>query len=57
MVKNSFFTCYIWNMRIYVMRKKFIADFHVLGLFMAKKHDLSDKFFPSVTCRCRTKIF
>jgi hypothetical protein len=21
----------------------FIADFHVLGLFMAKKHDLSDK--------------
>jgi hypothetical protein len=25
--------------------KKFIADFHVLGLFMAKKHDLSDKFF------------
>jgi hypothetical protein len=23
--------------------KKFIADFHVLGLFMAKKHDLSEK--------------
>jgi hypothetical protein len=23
--------------------KIFIADFHVLGLFMAKKHDLSDK--------------
>jgi hypothetical protein len=23
--------------------KKIIADFHVLGLFMAKKHDLSDK--------------
>jgi hypothetical protein len=23
--------------------KKKIADFHVLGLFMAKKHDLSDK--------------
>jgi hypothetical protein len=23
--------------------KKNIADFHVLGLFMAKKHDLSDK--------------
>jgi hypothetical protein len=21
----------------------FIADFHVLGLFMAKKHDLSEK--------------
>jgi hypothetical protein len=29
----------------FVMRKikKIIADFHVLGLFMAKKHDLSDK--------------
>jgi hypothetical protein len=25
--------------------KKIIADFHVLGLFMAKKHDLSDKNF------------
>jgi hypothetical protein len=25
--------------------KIFIADFHVLGLFMTKKHDLSDKFF------------
>jgi hypothetical protein len=25
--------------------KKIIADFHVLGLFMAKKHDLSDKKF------------
>jgi hypothetical protein len=25
--------------------KKIIADFHVLGLFMTKKHDLSDKFF------------
>jgi hypothetical protein len=23
--------------------KFFIADFHVLGLFMAKKHDLSEK--------------
>jgi hypothetical protein len=31
----------------------FIPDFHVLGLFMTKKHDLSDKFFPSVTHRCR----
>jgi hypothetical protein len=31
----------------FVMRKmkKIIADFHVLGLFMAKKHGLSDKFF------------
>jgi hypothetical protein len=29
----------------FVMRKIifFIADFHVLGHFMAKKHDLSDK--------------
>jgi hypothetical protein len=29
----------------FVMRKMkiFIADFHVLGLFMAKKYDLSDK--------------
>jgi hypothetical protein len=25
--------------------KKIIADFHVLGLFMAKKHDLSEKIF------------
>jgi hypothetical protein len=25
------------------MKKKIIADFHVLGLFMAKKHDLSDE--------------
>jgi hypothetical protein len=25
--------------------KIFIADFHVLVLFMAKKHDLSDNFF------------
>jgi hypothetical protein len=25
--------------------KIFIADFHVLGLFMAKKHDLSEKIF------------
>jgi hypothetical protein len=36
--------------------KKIIADFHVLGLFMAKKHDLSEKKFPYVTrrglCRC-----
>jgi hypothetical protein len=30
----------------FVMRKKkIIADFYVLGLFMAKKHDLSDKNF------------
>jgi hypothetical protein len=25
--------------------KIFIADFHVLGLFIAKKHDLSEKNF------------
>jgi hypothetical protein len=25
--------------------KKKIANFHVLGLFMAKKHDLSEQFF------------
>jgi hypothetical protein len=25
------------------MKKKNIADFHVLGLLMAKKHDLSDE--------------
>jgi hypothetical protein len=30
----------------------FIADFHVLGLFMAQKHDLSKKKNPSVTRRC-----
>jgi hypothetical protein len=33
--------------------KKIIADFHVLGLFMAKKHDLSEKKFPYDTRRCR----
>jgi hypothetical protein len=28
----------------FVMRKmNFFADFHVLGLFMAKKHDFNDK--------------
>jgi hypothetical protein len=35
------------------MKKKIIADFHVLGLFMTKKHDLSDKENPSVTRSCR----
>jgi hypothetical protein len=31
----------------FVSRKMifFIADFHVLGLFMARKHDLSEIFF------------
>jgi hypothetical protein len=32
--------------------KNLIADFHVLGLFMGKKHVLSNKKFPSVTHRC-----
>jgi hypothetical protein len=46
------FTCHIWNMREVLVscREKgifFIADFHVLGLFMAKKHDLSEKKIPS----------
>jgi hypothetical protein len=31
----------------------FIADFHVLGLFIAKKHDFSEKEIPSVTRRRR----
>jgi hypothetical protein len=38
--------------------KKILADFNVLGLFMAKKHDLSEKKIPSVTRRrrCDTKF-
>jgi hypothetical protein len=32
--------------------KNFFAYFLVLGLFLAKKHDLSENFFPSVTHRC-----
>jgi hypothetical protein len=35
--------------------KKIIVDFHVLVLFMANKHDLTDKFFPFVTRRCRCR--
>jgi hypothetical protein len=31
------------------MKKKKIADFHVLGLFMVKKLDLNEKKFPYVT--------
>jgi hypothetical protein len=27
-------------------KKKIIADFHILGLLMTKKHDLSDKKHP-----------
>jgi hypothetical protein len=47
---SSFFTCHIWNMREVLVScrekwKKLIADFHVLGLFMAKKHDLSEIFY------------
>jgi hypothetical protein len=33
--------------------KKIIADFHYLGLFIAKKHNLSEKKNPSVTRRRR----
>jgi hypothetical protein len=35
------------------MKKKKFADFYVSGLFMAKKYDLSEKKFASVTRRCR----
>jgi hypothetical protein len=50
LVWHGFFTCHKWNMREVLVSwwekwKFFIADFHVLGLFMAKKHDLSDNFF------------
>jgi hypothetical protein len=46
--KTRIFTCHIWNMREVLVScrekwKKFIAGFHVLGLFMAKKLDLSEK--------------
>jgi hypothetical protein len=34
------------------MKKKIIAYSHVLELFLAKKHDLSEKI-PSATRRCR----
>jgi hypothetical protein len=37
------FTCHIWNMREVLVSCRDIADFHVLGLFMAKKHDLSEQ--------------
>jgi hypothetical protein len=42
--------------RVEKNKNKIIADFHVLGLFMGKKHVLSKKFFPFVTRRC-TQIF
>jgi hypothetical protein len=35
------FTCHIWKSD--EKNEKNIADFQVLGLFMTKKHDLSDK--------------
>jgi hypothetical protein len=48
-MKAIFFTCHIWNMRKCWFsvgkneKKNIIADFNFLVLFMAKKHDLSDK--------------
>jgi hypothetical protein len=45
---SHFFTCHIWN----IIRKYwfsveknefFITDFHDLGLFLVKKHDLGEK--------------
>jgi hypothetical protein len=30
--------------------EKIIADFHVLGLFMAKKHDFTNKKFFRLSC-------
>jgi hypothetical protein len=49
-IVNYLFTCHIWNIREVLVscREKwnfFIGNFHVLGLFMAKKHDLSDEKF------------
>jgi hypothetical protein len=46
--KIDIFTCHIWNMREVLVSwwekwNFFIADSHVLGPFMAKKHDLSGK--------------
>jgi hypothetical protein len=37
------------------LKKKIVADFQVLGIFMAQKRDLSDKKFPYVKrwSRCR----
>jgi hypothetical protein len=34
----------------------FIADFHVFELFMAKKHDVSEKKIPSVTRLVRRNL-
>jgi hypothetical protein len=49
-LRIRFFTCHIWNMREVLVScreklKKIITDFHVLGLFIAKKHDLGEKNF------------
>jgi hypothetical protein len=57
----SIFTCHKWNMRVYWFcdgkNEFFFAYHHVLGLFMTKEHDLSDKNFPYVTRRCRLHTF
>jgi hypothetical protein len=46
-LQKLFFTCHIWNMKEVLVlsrkMKKIIAYFHVLGLFIAKKHDLDEK--------------
>jgi hypothetical protein len=46
----------IWGkfwFRVEENENKIIADLHVLELFMAKKHDLSEKIIFSVMRRCR----
>jgi hypothetical protein len=40
-ITNAFFTCHEGSVEKFF--KKIIADFHVLGLLIAKKHDLSEK--------------
>jgi hypothetical protein len=62
-VESIGFTSKLFILATYgmVLRREirfFFAYFHVLGPFMAKKHDLSDNFFPSVMrrCRCDTKF-
>jgi hypothetical protein len=39
--KHSHFTCQGFS--AVKNSKKIIADFHILGFFLAKKHDLSEK--------------
>jgi hypothetical protein len=36
---------------VWCREKKIIGDFHVLGLVMAEKHDLSEKKIPSAVER------